>query len=352
MELLESLTVQRADGDSQIRLYQGDLSAIPEEESVDLLVVSAFPDNYDPVPNTLIGALEQRGLSVADLAQHKAEDLRATFGCWLTGPLPPDVVTRFHFQRLLCFEPLLRGSPPEVVGDIFRCLMPFAWGVPPIRSVALPLVASGNARVPASAIFEPLVRAAMLWLQRGLPLETIKIVERNPAKAEDLRRRFAAIKAGAQAANVTTPVSRPLLYDVFISYSRKDGPSATAFADQLRRQLPQFRIFVDTLEIKPGDSWQDEMDRAIVSSARIVPLYSPHYIASRVCQEEFNMARARHRKLGNVLFPIYLHSTELLPYMEIIDYVDCREGDAGKLSTAAEQLIAWHRARAGQSGEA
>jgi hypothetical protein len=47
----------------RISLYRGDLSPIPSHQAVDLLVVSAFPNNYAPVPDTLIGALHQRGCS-------------------------------------------------------------------------------------------------------------------------------------------------------------------------------------------------------------------------------------------------------------------------------------------------
>ena len=102
---------------------------------------------------------------MAELAEDKRDDLCKTFGCWLSQPLSDPLAVRLHFQRLLCFEPLYRGSPPEEVGEIFRCLMPFAWGTPPIHSVALPLIASGSAWVPG--------------LQDGRAMETIDYVDCN-----------------------------------------------------------------------------------------------------------------------------------------------------------------------------
>jgi hypothetical protein len=51
------------------------------DETVDLLVVSAAPNDYLPTNTSLIGALFEKGLSVAKLAQSKEKDLRDDFAC-------------------------------------------------------------------------------------------------------------------------------------------------------------------------------------------------------------------------------------------------------------------------------
>jgi hypothetical protein len=84
----------------------------------------------------VIGALDRVGVSVAKLARDKAEDLREEYGCWLSRPIADE----HGFRKVLCFEPTLRGSPPEVVGDIFRCLMPVIERGAEISSIAMPLV--------------------------------------------------------------------------------------------------------------------------------------------------------------------------------------------------------------------
>ncbi|NLD69964.1 MAG: hypothetical protein GX644_14265, partial [Limnobacter sp.] len=116
MKPLASLAIPGAP-DRRIELLQGDLSAPGAAHRFDLLVVSAFPDNYVPTEGSLIGALHRRGVSLAELAARKEIDLRQHFSCWLSGELPsPDL----GFRRILCFEPQVRGEPPSVVGDIFR----------------------------------------------------------------------------------------------------------------------------------------------------------------------------------------------------------------------------------------
>jgi hypothetical protein len=50
-------------------------------------LVSAFRNDYTPTRRSIIGALHDRGLSVAALARHQAVDLRETTGFWLSHPL-------------------------------------------------------------------------------------------------------------------------------------------------------------------------------------------------------------------------------------------------------------------------
>jgi hypothetical protein len=88
VELLDSITIRHQGRDRTIMQFVGDLAALPASEAVDVLVVSAFPDDYAPTPGSLIGALSRRGISVADLSQAKAVDLRRFSSCWLSAPLP------------------------------------------------------------------------------------------------------------------------------------------------------------------------------------------------------------------------------------------------------------------------
>jgi hypothetical protein len=118
MKLLDTLKVYSGSEERKIEIYQGDLTALTPDEAVDILVVSAFPNDYTPTPDSLIGALFEKGISVEQLANNKAQDLRETSSCWISQEIinpPPGI----EFKRILCFEPLTRGKPPEVVGDIF-----------------------------------------------------------------------------------------------------------------------------------------------------------------------------------------------------------------------------------------
>jgi hypothetical protein len=143
MKLIDVLEAHHGKQTSRIELYYGDLTRMPPGEVVDVLVVSAFPGSYAPLKGTLIGALHDRGLRVAALAEDPEADLTQNFSCWLSRKIRPRR-KGLNFERILCFEPQRRGKPPKVMGDIFQALAPFAFAEPNIRSIAMPLLATGN----------------------------------------------------------------------------------------------------------------------------------------------------------------------------------------------------------------
>lgn len=381
MKTLSSIQVHGAKP-RRIELLQGDLTELGADEGFDLLVVSAFPDDYLPTRTSLIGALHRKGLSVAALAQDKSVDLRDNFSCWLSKPLSP-ADPGLRFTRILCFEPSRRGAPPEVVGDIFRALMPILAEAPDINSIALPIVAAGNQGCSVAEMLPPLLDAALGWLEKGLPLDCIKIVTLRDAQAAEAERIFNARKraylaprpaaatplagddfllgggvdrGGASDGNfrsmdsgIASPDTAPAPafetpaepeYDVFISYSRKNAHDSEMLEKTLRRLKPEIRIFVDRKNLDVGCAWQIEIFESLDKCRKIVAMLSPEYIASKVCKEEFNIAWLRGREADDdIIFPLYLYSAPLPTYMKYKNFLDCREGDALRIEEASRRLL-------------
>ncbi|WP_300441832.1 toll/interleukin-1 receptor domain-containing protein [Zoogloea sp.] len=387
MKTLSSIQVHGAKP-RRIELLQGDLTELGEGEGFDLLVVSAFPDDYLPTRTSLIGALHRKGLSVADLAQDKSVDLRDNFACWLSKPVTP-TDPGLRFSRILCFEPSKRGAPPEVVGDIFRALMPILAEAPDINSIALPIVAAGNQGCSVAEMLPPLLDAALGWLEKGLPLDCIKIVTLRDAQAAEAERIFNARKlaylaprpaaaapmppplagddfllgggidrGGASDGNfrsmdsgiaspdtapapaLETPPPAEPEYDVFISYSRKNAHDSEMLEKTLRRLRPEIRIFVDRKNLDVGCAWQIEIFESLDKCRKLVAMLSPEYIASKVCKEEFNIAWLRGREADDdIIFPLYLYSAPLPTYMKYKNFLDCREGDAQRIEEASRRLL-------------
>lgn len=74
--------------------------------------------------------------------------------------------------------------------------------------------------------------------------------------------------------------------------------------------------------------------------AKVVAVYSPAYLLSKMCKEEFSVAHLRQIKTGQQLLMGILLSDVDLPYrMQNLQYIDCRETDLKKLAAAAVQLL-------------
>jgi hypothetical protein len=180
-----------------------------------------------------------------------------------------------------------------------------------------------------------LIDAAYHWLAIGLPVETIKIVSYGDRDAAESATAFAAAKVGRTSAAVAPSTKRK--YDVFVSYSRKNrSVGASINAELTKRNL---RTFFDEQSLERGVAWQQKIFEALDSCSRMIAVYSPDYIQSKVCQEEFNIAWARGRNESlSVILPIYWQSTELPTYMSMLNYIDCREQNEAQLHQACNEI--------------
>ena len=343
MKLLDTLNIDGVPS-KRIELLQGDLTNIPSQFGVDVLIVSAFPNDYIPTPSSLIGALHRKGLVVATLAIMKDRDLRKAYSCWLSRKISP-TAKELRFKRILCFEPLVRGAPPQVVGDIFRALTPILAEKPEITSVAMPIVAAGDQGYPVSSILGPLLDAAYHWMRKGLPLTVLRIVAHSEDQAREAADEFSRAKIKLRVESTdSTDSSRELRgmdYDVFISYAHENRVEMECLEENLRRVHPSVRIFLDRKEIDIGSPWQPEIFESLDCCSKVATLFSPDYLNSKVCKEEFNIAWVRSRNEdANIIFPIYVYSADLPTYMTYRSYIDCREGDDSKLAEAARRLTA------------
>jgi hypothetical protein len=300
VEIIDRLVVPRRHGTeaaATIELLHGDLSAIPSEHAVDALVVSAFPNSYTPYPGTLFEDLFERGLDMREVAASKQEDQRDRLGCWISQPLPDGLSRRFNFRRIVCFEPRYPAfvtntgfdgrNIEEVVGFVFRCLNNFA--IPDLAEVhdarqfslsrvAMPLLATGNQRVPVAALFPRLLEAAIFWLESGLPIEQLKIVTFSPAETAIAAPLFSAM-ARARRDGVATP-STALAADADDGWKADLARTvAEQVIDTCTRQLRQDLLGVASPDEQPIiDALFDRLRtrRLPLESAAEAPRVEPH----------------------------------------------------------------------------
>lgn len=400
MELLSKITIHRENDDAAIQLLQGDLTTIPPEHTTDLLIVSAFPNNYDPVPKTLMAALFNKGIDVGEMAKNKEIDLTSQLGCWLSKPLRNEQQKQFNFKQILCFEPGAKVQEDKtVVGNIFRCINAFAFENEN-NIIAMPVVASGNQKVALDKILPAIVEAAIFWLENRLPLKAIKLVFYSDEQVAEGLPQFKKIKldydvkksktretdfaekllekseknmpsegihsnsrlvpklksftevemqgdfpnreinCSESETELATNTEKNENYDFFISYAHTHSELINMFVQQLKKTDSKINVFYDKDSIPPGGLWIKQISDTIGKSKKVLVFLSPDYDNSPVCWDEFQCAKLlEYNRKTSVIQTIYLYKHELPLIMGIYSYLDCREGDMNKLFEAIPKLI-------------
>ncbi|XP_071958348.1 uncharacterized protein [Antedon mediterranea] len=334
-------------GGCDIELCFGDIVKLPVKDKVDVVVASAFRGNYMPTAGSLIGALKRDlGIDVFKLAADKAEDLRDVHHCWWSQKLPEHL----PFKRLMCFEAKHTGfsRPQELVGDVFRCLIPILKNQD--GSVITPLLNTGSQGHNEKSMMNGMVEAAVNWMKAGLPLRKLKIVvyaskvsnkELLLKKNEQLCQLFEKLK-GNYGMKELQRKNVPIEYDVYLSTSKEDENIATVIKDKLRLAKPDIRIFGSQHEVNKEEVWQKDMYEVMIRCARVITVLTPHYLQSVSCMEQYNMALCCNRTAQrDMLAPFYAEPiTDMPTYMGLVQYVDCLVKDTEKISAACVQLIA------------
>jgi hypothetical protein len=102
---------------STLEICVGDVLSFKSDEYIDLLCLSAFLNDYYPMPGTIVWGLSNRGVDVSQVASDKHRDWRQNWQSWISKPLNKKDLP---INRILCFEHGGKEEPSNVVGNIFR----------------------------------------------------------------------------------------------------------------------------------------------------------------------------------------------------------------------------------------
>lgn len=97
---------------------------------------------------------------------------------------------------------------------------------------------------------------------------------------------------------------------VFISYSTKDRLLANRLYNELRDR--DFSVWIDRVEIRPGDSLSDKIRQGITTADALVVLVTRNSIKSKWVQREVRMAISREKKNGGPrVIPLVLEPSRI-----------------------------------------
>jgi hypothetical protein len=87
---------------------------------------------------------------------------------------------------------------------------------------------------------------------------------------------------------------------IFLSYRSTEADFALRLAADLKNA--GVNLWMDRLDINPGDDWRKSLESAVYSCAALISVLSSSYVSSKYCQREL----ARADRLGRPIFPVLL----------------------------------------------
>ncbi|XP_033734725.1 uncharacterized protein LOC117323550 [Pecten maximus] len=343
LTLNDTLSIWTPGGTYEIQLLFGDITKLPKEDSVNLIMVSAFPGDYSPLRGTVIGALKSElGMSVRDLSRAMELDLRRQFHCWLSRPLEGHL----PYKRLLCFE-RTRGDCTivEDIRQMFRVFVPVLNNKE--STVITPLLATGHQNKSPEHVLSIMVHCAAQWIMAGLPLKCFKIViYGSPDK--DMIDIFSKIKTKYTKLSKKRMEKsmNQQIFDIFIMFQDKDKAWCRKIEKTLKEKKADIKICADVQKFDEDEVWQDQIFQKMSSCMKIIVLLTPMFVSSPECLEQFNMAMCCNRlRKGNILQPFYILTVESMPvYITLVQYQDCRirketDNEESKIQHACSILV-------------
>ena len=228
MKPLYSVEVSTPYGNKSISVYNNDITTF--DLPIDVLTTSAFFRIYAPSRGTIFGALFNHGIDARALANDPLIDLRDIGNVWLSKEISPNG----NIRHLGCIE--LTGTNGNTVvkaneKGIIRNLKSYFYmldiasntGIS-IKSLALPLLGTGNQRTPVAMTMIPIISECLAFLKRNASIENIYFVEKNEEKAniivKALKDNYAIISE--KIPDVQDEPKATRVPKVFISYSSAD----------------------------------------------------------------------------------------------------------------------------------
>ena len=104
----------------------------------------------------------------------------------------------------------------------------------------------------------------------------------------------------------------------FVSYSREDKEFVLRLAKDLKAKGA--KIWMDKLDIRPGQTWADEIEAAVTSCSRMLIVLSPASVASRNVQAEVGYAISE----GKEMIPIFYRQCNIPFRLLPFQYADFR----------------------------
>ncbi len=283
----------------RIIIKQQDLMA--DNIKVDVLLCSAFCDDYFPSARSLIGALYNNGISIQNMAKNSDKrfdvyDENNRRRCWISKESEHPRFKRIACVELLSYTDYKEGyikGHIDYLKNVFSMLRQMFEDYDregmQLRKIAMIIPGIGDQGLEIEYVVSVLFSQLRLMLKNIEQLEDIIIYDRNPSKTEFLRSYIQDKKTlnGKQ---------------VFISYSSIDS----IWAEKIFNNLKNIGLscWKAPEDIPPGSNYQKEIPKGLRETYILVAVLTENSERSKWCYKEIGTAIGS----GHIVVPVKIQN--------------------------------------------
>jgi hypothetical protein len=164
-------------GIKEFELFQGDITNLPFQ--VDLLVVSAFKNDYTPTKSSIIGQLHKSGVDVNDLSKRPLIDFRNSLDIWISSKLKNK-----NFNQIVCVE-IIGGKYifESAIKNLFAAISALEIQGEKNTTIALPMLGAGDQDFDIHLVVSTLIDLSLDFLKFSRYLKKVYFIVYSDIKA-------------------------------------------------------------------------------------------------------------------------------------------------------------------------
>ncbi|MBR3315931.1 MAG: toll/interleukin-1 receptor domain-containing protein [Atopobiaceae bacterium] len=294
MNALVSKTICTAYGDKTISVHTQDIVTL--DSPLDIMTVSSFYREYQPVKGTIIGALDERGIPVHELAGNPMIDLREPSNIWLSHAI---INPELPIKRIGCIElehHMMHGEwqvgEEQILSSIqsyFHMLHIASLAGASVGRVGMPVLGTGNQGVDAAIVMVPTLNECIRFLKTCPEAKEIRIITRNQQLAFrfalTLQNSYFAQREESLSERRTASANSDAL--AFISYSSFDKNVADNLCSKL--EGAGIKVWYAPRDIASSD-YASAIVKAISRCTYFVVILSSNSLRSQHVLNEIDLA--------------------------------------------------------------
>lgn len=218
------------------------------KKKYDLMLCSAFKDNYYPLEGTVIHGFFTHGVVVSELAKNPAINGK-DFGFWISKEIDAPYCSRIGCVEFVDYTVAEQKNPLGIFSFMENVISYHDKNIH-IKSVATPILGTGHQQLSYQFVVPALIKTILNSFENNDELEDVSIFVISQEKFDILKKQLDSLFEES--------------FDVFISYSSKQKIEASNICDVLRKM--NLKTWFDSNSIEGGESYLEKIPIGIQNS--------------------------------------------------------------------------------------